>query len=331
MDSNRPHVLLDGACSFCAGALTAPTKPNELLTVACPCCGTYRITASAADVVPHWHMDEWKWAALFYQLRRMTDRAVPPTLDTRVLKELKESVRLPHADQILDDFVIWLGSKSRWPGETCDLGYETHRAVLGAVDGDAFSYMVSCIDQSHWFTGIATEYTSGPSQMLGCTLSPDGWQRFRDLSASKAGSKHAFMAMRYGADELDAIVRDHFVPQVKLAGFDLQRLDDGQPAGLIDDQLRVRIRRARFMVCDLTHGNRGAYWEAGFAEGLGLPVIYTCRRDVFDDKTHTDHPHFDTNHLVTVPWEPGDPAAAAQKLKSIVRATLPAEAQLADV
>ena len=27
----------------------------------------------------------------------------------------------------------------------------------------------------------------------------------------------------------------------------------------------------------LTHGNRGAYWEAGFAEGLDLPVI---RRDL---------------------------------------------------
>jgi hypothetical protein len=92
----------------------------------------------------------------------------------------------------------------------------------------------------------------------------------------------------------------------------------------------VRIRQARFLVCDLTHGNRGAYWEAGFAEGLGIPVIYTCRQDVFSDAAHECHPHFDAAHWVTVPWDPADPGPAAAKLKAVVRATLPSEAKLED-
>ena len=33
------------------------------------------------------------------------------------------------------------------------------------------------------------------------------------------------------------------------------------------------------MVCDLTGYRGGVYFEAGFASGLGLPVIYTCRKD----------------------------------------------------
>jgi hypothetical protein len=161
-------------------------------------------------------------------------------------------------------------------------------------------------------------------------LAPVGWERYRELSRSVPGRHYGFMAMKYGDQEIDAVVRQHFAPQVKLAGFDLERLDEGQPAGLIDDQLRVRIRQARFLVVDLTHGNRGAYWEAGFAEGLGIPVIYTCRRDVFEDPKHEHHPHFDAAHWVTVPWDPADPASAAVKLKITVRATLPAEAQLQD-
>ena len=40
--------------------------------------------------------------------------------------------------------------------------------------------------------------------------------------------------------------------------------------------MRVQIRASRFVICDLTHGNRGAYWEAGFAEGIGRPVIFVC-------------------------------------------------------
>ena len=90
--------------------------------------------------------------------------------------------------------------------------------------------------------------------------------------------------------------------------------------------MRVAIRNSRFVISDLSHGNHGAYWESGFAEGLGKPVIYTCREDVWNDaKTH-----FDTNHLVTIVWNPEDLAKAAMDLTATVRATLPAEAMMLD-
>jgi len=80
-------------------------------------------------------------------------------------------------------------------------------------------------------------------------------------------------------------------------------------------------------LADLTHHNKGAYWEAGFAEGLGKPVIYLCRKDVFEDKTQGTH--FDTNHHLTVVWDPADLTDAAEKLKATIRATLPREAKFA--
>jgi nucleoside 2-deoxyribosyltransferase len=85
----------------------------------------------------------------------------------------------------------------------------------------------------------------------------------------------------------------------------------------ISTQLRVNIRRSRFLVCDLTHGNRGAYWESGFAEGLGKPAIYTCRKDVFEDSAElTAHKPMQTTrpdlHPATeVGWTTGlEPATA---------------------
>jgi hypothetical protein len=108
----------------------------------------------------------------------------------------------------------------------------------------------------------------------------------------------------------------------------LNVLTDRQPAGLIDDQLRVALRRSRFVIADLTHGNNGAYWEAGFAEGLGRPVIYTCREKEWEDGNQKTH--FDTNHLVTVIWDPQRPNDAAERLTAIIRATLPDEAKLDD-
>jgi nucleoside 2-deoxyribosyltransferase len=66
----------------------------------------------------------------------------------------------------------------------------------------------------------------------------------------------------------------------------------------------VEIRACRFLIADLTHANNGAYWEAGFAEGLGKPVTYTCKKSEFAKASH-----FDTNHHLTVLWEIPEPPA----------------------
>lgn len=117
-----------------------------------------------------------------------------------------------------------------------------------------------------------------------------------------------------------------FIPAVQKTGFDLITLNDSKRAGLIDDRLRVEIMTSRFLVADLTHDNEGAYWEAGFAEGLGKPVIYTCEKNKFErDKTH-----FDTNHHLTIIWDIKEPLKAVEDLKATIRATLPAEAKLND-
>jgi nucleoside 2-deoxyribosyltransferase len=134
------------------------------------------------------------------------------------------------------------------------------------------------------------------------------------------------MAMQFDDPDLDLVIEKSFRPAVQRAGFELRLITDRQPAGLIDDQLRVALRTSRFVIADLTHHNRGAYWEAGFAEGLGRPVIYTCR----EKEWHDQKTHFDTNHLVTVIWSSDKLEDAAQKLTATIRATLPDEATMAN-
>ena len=330
--NRRPNIVTNQICTFCLSEVPraeSQARYGDIMEVRCPCCGTYRITGTMIDVLPHWELTDAQWTALAYGVKRMTNRAEPPLLDCDVLSALKDTARLPYPDQILDDFILWSGSESRWPGDSLEVTHAKHRTLLGSVDDNAYNYMIDCIAKSGYFNGSSSVY-DGTYPYQDCCLTLAGWQRYRELSSVHSVYRHGFMAMKYGDEQTDAIVREHFVPQVALAGFELKRLDEGQPAGLIDDQLRVSIRQARFLVCDLTHGNRGAYWEAGFAEGLGTPVIYTCRRDVFNDPNHECHPHFDAAHWVTIPWDPESPTDAATKLKAIVRATLPADARLED-
>ena len=155
-------------------------------------------------------------------------------------------------------------------------------------------------------------------------LTLHGWQRFHELQRGAVHSKTAFMAMPFGIETITDMVNNVFRSAVAKTGFKLRRVDDEPKAGSIDDRMRVEIRMCRFLIADLTCGNSGAYWEAGYAEGLGKPVIYTCNKHYFDSQGT----HFDTNHRQTVVWDPAAPQRAAEDLKATIRATLPFEAKM---
>ena len=89
-------------------------------------------------------------------------------------------------------------------------------------------------------------------------------------------------------------------------------------AGVIDNIMRTQIRDSAFVIADLTHDNPGAYWEAGYAEGLGKPVIYICEKSKFDNEST----HFDTNHCTTVPWSKDDPEGFRKELIATLRRSL---------
>jgi nucleoside 2-deoxyribosyltransferase len=122
------------------------------------------------------------------------------------------------------------------------------------------------------------------------------------------------MAMGYGATDAAEAFR-RFKEAVSLTGFELKRSDEAPKAGLIDLRMRVEIRTAKFVIADLTDDNRGAYWEGGFAEGVGKKVYYTCEADKFE-KLKT---HFDTEHLLTIKWKLANMEMAIDELKAVIR------------
>ena len=167
-------------------------------------------------------------------------------------------------------------------------------------------------------SGVLSEALDEPGRAQ-ATLSFEGWEYFEQLQHGEGTYRKAFMAMKFGVHTLNEILEDVFKPAVKLTGFDLQILSDAPKAGLIDDRLRVEIQASDFIIADLTHNNLGAYWEAGYAEGLGKPVIYTCEKSKFDE----EKTHFDTNHHLTITWDTSNLQQAGEDLKATIRATLP--------
>ncbi len=156
--------------------------------------------------------------------------------------------------------------------------------------------------------------------VLGANLTLDGWERYESEKRGELAGNYGFIAMQFNDDTLDRFVRDVVKPAVKSIGYDdLVDMRDVSRIGIIDNIMRVRIRDSAFVIADLTHDNRGAYWEAGYAEGLGKPVLYICERSKFEGRDST---HFDTNHCTTVPWSTDEPEKFSQKLIATLRRSL---------
>ena len=130
-------------------------------------------------------------------------------------------------------------------------------------------------------------------------------------------SNSAFVAMWFDSCTDEAYYQG-IEPAIKSAGYKPVRIDNVEHAGQIEDAIIAEIRRSKFLVADLTQGHAGTrggvYFEAGFASGLDLRVIYTCRRDRFDLV------HFDTNHQAQILWS--DYVDLKNRLRSRIEAVI---------
>ena len=198
-------------------------------------------------------------------------------------------------------------------------------SIIGAKSRKGFNLIIDHLNES----GIIKYSALPPGRdAIGkVTLAFTGWELYEKLRVGASEYRKAFMAMKFGDSQLDSVFNDVFKQSAKQAGFDLFALNEVLRAGLIDDRLRVEIQASDFLIADLTHDNNGAYWEAGYAEGMGKPVIYTCEKLKFKSKKTT---HFDANHHLTVLWDRADLSKAGEELKATIRATLPHLAKMND-
>jgi hypothetical protein len=158
--------------------------------------------------------------------------------------------------------------------------------------------------QEGWIEHRVTERAGASENSIHeLMLRPSGYARLAALDGVNAASKQAFIAMWFDDRMEDAYVKG-IAPAVRDAGYEPLRIDGREHNNKIDDEIIAEIRRSRFVVADFTQGESGArggvYYEAGFAHGLNIPVIFCCRKDAIDAV------HFDTRQYNHITWETPD-------------------------
>jgi hypothetical protein len=203
---------------------------------------------------------------------------------------------------------------------------------IGSEWSAFYALIVALEAQELIYITWADTTSGGKKNFNDLSLTLSGWTKYEEMDR-KIRSKSAFIAMKFKtSDEANYFFQDELLPKylakaVKQTGFVLSNpLADNPQAGNLHARLELEIKNARFVIAELSHSNNGAYWEAGFAKGLGKPVIYMYNKDVGGRPT----PHFDVGSDQIIFWEVGNPQQAAQSLKDIIRNTLFGEANQND-
>ena len=130
-------------------------------------------------------------------------------------------------------------------------------------------------------------------------------------SAPASESNRTFVAMWF-SNETQPAFDFGIAPALAELGYVPIRIDQKEHNNKIDDEIISEIRKSRFLVADFTCGiatdgdrhvaiaRGGVYFEAGFAMGLGIPIIWSCREDLIGQV------HFDTRQYNHITWSNPD-------------------------
>jgi hypothetical protein len=289
--------------------------------------GRCRITGSAEAEIESLsdkqliHLRHWIWRAL--------QQGAEPIVTSDILRSL-DTYRLPAFDQRALDILKCLFGHTRTVGEPVFLRIQDEDSVvpelatiMGVHTGDNTKLRIVFPQEIYFVLDYLADqgWIIRHQHQEAIVVSPRGvieLDRHRDALTI---SSQIFVAMWF-SEETSLVWQDGFAPAIGRAGYSGFRIDQHQHDNRIDDEIIAQIRRSRALVADFTCGKvddiftvrGGVYYEAGFAQALGLPVFWTVREDCLAGL------HFDTRQFPHIVWK--DAADLRKQLQDRIEARL---------
>ena len=224
-----------------------------------------------------------------------------PRITEDILTHLENSGPLP-AHKCAERLLRFIAAETTQVGAYVDLSstaknskYRTESAYAWSesIDWSGLYFYLNYLQEHRWVQRMHQDHDT----RFTCRVTVDGYSRIEEQK-TQVDSTQAFVAMWF-----DEKMNETYDKGIKLgieaAGYKAMRIDRKEHANRIDDEIIAEIRRSRFLVADFTQGDDGArggvYFEAGFAFGLNIPIIYTCR-EALEDKLSLDTRQY--NHIL---------------------------------
>jgi len=279
---------------------------SDRYKVICDYCGEFVISGTLKTTASR-NFDQF--GERFYYsgiLRNRFKEGIETEIHRNNIKKLPDSTSIPdNPIQTIDHLLKIISKEAKRPSEKIYFDRKTDFPLLFAKSQYEFEfYLNNAVQQG---LVVPPQDTTD-----GHMLSLAGWQRLEQLQTD-LNNKRAFVAMWFD-ESLDELWEKGFKKGLEECGLQPIRIDLEEHNEKICDKIIAEIRTSRILVADFTGQRGGVYFEAGFAMGLDMPVIWTCRSDDIDNV------HFDTRQYNHIVWENYDDLKT--KLVNRVNATL---------
>ncbi len=287
------------ACPICQSQTGDWIRTSDLIIIPCRRCGTFQVTGSAYAMLEgiserqiialsgfsRDHLLNGTAAIINSDTVRNCSSWPMPTLRDRAMRMLRWAIEILEYKS--------LSSNSFDPDDDCLIG-----ASYSYESGWSFR-IASVLEELGYALSPDPLRVDGPmlARMLrnGWRITAKGFLAAEEEERTSQKSLTGFGAMWF-AEEMTKHWNEAISPAISDAGYDPIRVDQVEHLGKIDDEIINQIRSSRFVVADFTGHRSGVYFEAGYALGLGIPVIWTCRKDDLDKL------HFDIRQYNCIDW-----------------------------
>jgi hypothetical protein len=323
IDSHSPDFTAPDNCAICNrppadGVKMQNSGVFDGLLIECPQCGRYELIGG--EVI--WASFQWQpefRCALSCAARQASESGQPVRINVSNAVELAEGHAGTRVNNNIDRLLQQIAVRSVRPGSAAKLCPDTDFTLVDCYSRAEFDYYIDWIKKAGlgvWTPDIDHLSESGApvhSSTGDMALTVEGGNRVQPLPRPGGVAGRCFVAMWF-SQETRAAYEKGIEPAVSESGFKPIRIDRKEHNNEIPDEIIAEIRNAQFMVADFTGQRTGVYYEAGFAMGLGRPVIWCCRRDEIGKL------HFDTNHKNHIDWQ--TPQELRERLYTRIRMTI---------
>ena len=278
--------------------------------------GPYEITSEANAILRRRNARNQDRALLTTMLVDQQEQGIEcPTVNSDLVEKAQTRQSLP-VDQRAERLLRFISGQAETLATIVTIQPDSYGAYAWSesTKWGEVEYFLNYLEEEGWIQG--KRLSSRGSRWFRGKLTVAGYERIAEQRA-KLDSSQAFVAMWFN-ESMNQAFEAGIEPAIKEAGYKPLRIDRKEHVNKIDDEIIAELRRSRFVVADFTQGDDGArggvYYEAGFAHGLNLPVIFTCREDAVETL------HFDTAHYNHIVWT--TPEELRKKLKTRILAVI---------
>ena len=289
-------------CPICNSETTHYQNVGTHIEVICQRCGNFNISATAVGLL-RGSLTPQQIANISSWIRFNNE----PLIGSSNIDSLK-NLPTPTVGEKARRLLTHLVKEYPMPSKGINMGspHPSIYAVTGCFDFSELTYILNDYLQNHKDYLIERDGNS--------VITPEGWAYIESLKDINPDSQIGFIAMWFDSsmDEASAIIHE----AIRKAGYQPLRIDSKEHNNNINDEIIATIRQSKFVVADFTGQRGGVYYESGYANGLGLEVIWLC------EESHFGNVHFDANHNNFIIWNRTDYPALEKKLTDRIIATL---------